>query len=58
MAIETKPPLGLVSEKIRIENRIVEIHSAIDRYNAANYEVPAIWWDELLHLTKRLIHLS
>ncbi len=41
------PPIGLMPKKIWIEQRIVDIEAAIERYKNAFVEIPQEWIDEL-----------
>lgn len=61
MELINKPPLGLEPEwswKIRIiRKRIIDIISAIYRYEESNIDVPNEWLDELDKLSNELINL-
>lgn len=42
-----KPPVGLIPEWLRLEERIQEIEEAIKRYEVSGYEIPFKWRVEL-----------
>jgi hypothetical protein len=46
----TRPPLGLRPRFIVAEHRVAEIDAAIQRYEDAGWEVPAVWTAERAEL--------
>lgn len=49
------PPVGLIPRHIFVENRIIEITSAIVRYAQHGKSVPSIWIKELqIRLSERV----
>jgi len=42
-----KPPVGLIPEWLRLEERIQEIEEAIKRYKSEGVEIPFSWLVEL-----------
>ena len=48
-----KPPLGLIPQKIRDEQRVDEIKAAVYRHMDASYPIPLKWIKEYNKLTKK-----
>jgi hypothetical protein len=46
-----QPPLGLKPRWLHIEHRITEIEKAVERYRAAQLEVPVEWYEEYFDLS-------
>ena len=45
-----KPPIGIRSKKIIVEERIKEIVSAMRRYQTSRKKIPSEWFEELEQL--------
>ena len=52
-----KPPIGAMPRRFWIEDRIMELEGAINRYSKANLVLPGEWVAELVNLKKELILL-
>lgn len=49
-----KPPLGLTPAIFRLEDRLIEIGEAIDRYTKSFHPIPIEWVNEYNHLQGQL----
>lgn len=50
-----RPPLGLKPRWVHNEQRLREVNEAIQRYRAANKEVPKVWYKEHSLLTVQFV---
>lgn len=48
------PPVGVLPRQLVDENRIHEIDAAIERYHAADVDIPVAWYRERSELRRRL----
>lgn len=49
-----KPPIGLSSRRLWLEDRFKEVSDAINRYKDAGMIVPTEWYEEFFQLTEVL----
>lgn len=53
-AMQKAPPLGIMPERLWIENRFDELADACNRYLEAEKPIPPEWGDEMLRHARRL----